>query len=136
MTSDSYCSSGSVTVRDTWMYAGAVCLLTFASAASVHIRVTHSFMSRELAASIGLLSFNLFLAVIMLERKAPEKLGGALSFGLMLICLKVFVNSFTILLLIGLQAVRTPVFVPVFFAGYFVLLASTVWALHRTSFSD
>jgi hypothetical protein len=111
-----------------------VALLSFFTLFCVNLRLTDQWTSLELYASIGLIAFNYLLAIAMLKRKSPTFLGGALGFGLFLIATKLFVNTFTILLLIGLQAVRTPVFVPLFFAGYFVLLASTIWALHRTSF--
>lgn len=115
---------------------GLILLLPLATLFTVHLRVTDQLMSPDLTAAAGLVVFNFLLAWLMLDRKSPENLGGALGFGLLLIAAKLFVNTFTILLLIGLQAVRTPVFVPVFFAGYFVLLATTVWVLHRTSFKE
>ena len=114
-------------------YALTILLLTLMTTAVVHLRITHSFWSPELAASIGLLCFNALISLTMLSRKSPALPGGVLTFSLILIGAKLFENTFTILLLIGLQAVRTPVFVPVFFAGYFVLLGVSVWALHRTS---
>lgn len=115
---------------------GLILLLPLAALFTVHLRVTDQLLSPDLTAAGGLVVFNFLLAWLMLDRKSPENLGGALGFGLLLIAAKLFVNTFTILLLIGLQAVRTPVFVPVFFAGYFVLLATTVWVLHRTSFKE
>lgn len=115
-----------------WLYAGEIALLTLAATLTVHVRITESLWTPEASVSVGLLAYNFLLAVAMLGRKGPDWLGGAMGFGLLLIVAKVFVNTFTILLLIGLQAVRTPVFIPVFFTGYFVLLSSSIWALHRT----
>ena len=124
---------GNHTASILW-YSFEILLLTSATVYSVHLRLTERLVSAELLSAFALLSFNGVLAIGMLLRKGPHWSGGPVGFGLILITAKVFVNTFTILSLIGLQAVRTPVFVPVFFVGYFVLLTTTVWALHRTAF--
>jgi len=108
-------------------------VVTAGTVLTAHLRLTETWSSPELWASGGLLAFNTLLAVAMLRRSAPDFLGGALGYGLFLVSIKLFVNTFTILVFIGLQAMSTAVFVPVFFAGYFVLLVSTIWALHRTT---
>lgn len=119
-----------------WFARLSVLLLTVLATFSLHLRLTGKLSSPELFASLGLLAFNYLLFLNMLMRKAPVWLGGFLGFGLFLVTVKLFVNTFTILLLIGLQAVRTPVFVPVFFVGYFVLLGTTIWTLQRTTSQD
>jgi len=110
-----------------------ICLGTVASTTGIHYLLTRQWVSVEWGAAIGLLSLNVLFSIGMMSRKGPKLLGGPLGFGLFLIGTKLFVNTLTILLLIGLQAVQTPVFVPVFFVGYFVWLLLTILALHRTS---
>ena len=51
----------------------------------------------------------------------------------LLVSLKLFVNTFTIFLFIGLQAVRTHVFVSEFLVAYCVLLMGGVLFLHWNS---
>jgi hypothetical protein len=116
-----------------WFARFSVMTLPLLVTLVVHLKQTSTWTSPDLLASMGLLGFNYLLFLAMLERKGPVWLGGHLGFGLFLLTAKLFVNTFTILLLIGLQAVRTPVFIPVFFMGYFTLLATSIWSLHRTT---
>ena len=134
MNADSTLESKPPTKGDRIFYGCEIFLLTFASTATVYSRLAGTTLSVDLLASTGLLLFNYVIALAILARKEATSLGGPLAFGLILIGTKLFVNTLTLLLLIGLHAVQTPVFVPVFFVGYFVLLGSTVWALHRTNY--
>lgn len=127
-------SKGEPSARSLWFARISVFAVTFGTVFTVHLRLTGNPFSPELQASMAVLLFNYLLFLMMLQRKGPDFLGGHLGFGLLLLTTKLFVNTFTILLLIGLQAVRTPVFIPVFFVGYFVLLGTTIWTLHRTNF--
>jgi|GEM_PF-1141288 len=84
----------------------------------------------------GLLGVNFvfFLAIRLLPAR-----GGVWTepvVGLLWVGLKLFVNTFTIFLFIGLQAVRTHVFVELFFGGYAVLLAGAVLLLNRKMNDD
>lgn len=90
-------------------------------------------MTADLRVTLGLLFLNygIFMAFFLQSAPLPRKMGPA--YGLLLITLKLFVNTFTIFLFIGLQAVRTHVFVPLFFTGYGVLLFGGVLLLHWNS---
>jgi len=87
----------------------------------------------DLAAAVGLLTVNVAFFMGFSRVKSNFALKMGLSYGLLLLSAKLFVNTFTIFLLIGLQAVRTHVFVPEFFAGYAALLMGGVLFLHRNS---
>jgi hypothetical protein len=88
---------------------------------------------RNLFLALAILGFNLlmFLAAMLFRRHPPAV--APLVLGLLWISLKLFVNTFTIFLFIGLQAVDPPVFVPVLFAGYIPALFGGVFLLHIMS---
>ncbi len=130
---ESYQTEAPVSKGSLWFARISVFLVTCGATFAFHLRYTGNLFSPELQASGAVLLFNYLLFLMMLLRKGPDFMGGHLGFGLLLLSTKLFVNTFTILLLIGLQAVRTPVFIPVFFVGYFVMLAMTIWTLHRTN---
>lgn len=85
----------------------------------------------ETGMAAGLLGFNgLCFAFASAMPRLGDPWNGPAA-GLGWLSGKLFVNTFTIFLFIGLQAGRTPVFVGQFFGGYFWLLAGSVWLLTR-----
>jgi len=87
-------------------------------------------VSRDVLAPLGLVWFNFALLVWMGERQSRSGDDNSLIFGLLWVTAKLFVNTFTIFLFIGLQAVRTHVFVILFFSAYGMLLLGTIAFLH------
>lgn len=85
----------------------------------------------ETGVAMGLLGFNgiCFALAAALPRLGDPWNGPAA--GLAWLTGKLFVNTFTIFLFIGLQAGRSSVFVGQFFGGYFWLLTGSVWLLTR-----
>ncbi len=81
--------------------------------------------------ALGLLFINwlFFVAAAWMPRKGG--VWGSPALGMLLVVTKLFVNTFTIFLFIGLQAVRSAVFVPQFFSAYLLLLAGSVYLLNR-----
>ena len=122
--------------KGSWLYglfALGLCLCTFFVPIVVNQVIFHEGRNVELTASLGLLvlNFGFFMGFSRLNSLLARRLG--VSFGLLLVTCKLFVNTFTIFLFIGLQAVRTDVFVIQFFAGYSVLLVGGVIFLHWNS---
>ncbi len=122
--------------KDQWLYLLFVlglCLFTLLTPIAVNHWIFHEADNVELSASVGLLvvNFGFFVGFSRLNSSMARRLG--ISFGLLLVACKLFVNTFTIFLFIGLQAVRTDVFVCQFFAGYSVLLVGGVIFLHWNS---
>lgn len=117
-----------------------VCLLlflcTFGTGIAVNYALLGEWSSSELKASSGLLLINygFYLAAASASSKRFGSFGTV--FGLLWVSGKLFVNTFTIFLFIGLQAVRTHVFVYQFLAAYTVLLIGGVGYLHWNSRSD
>ncbi|MCC5846745.1 MAG: hypothetical protein JJU29_01520 [Verrucomicrobia bacterium] len=102
-------------------------------AIGIHYWLDGALTSFELWTALGLLGFNhvMFGLAARLQAKTGDAFG--LIYGLLWIMGKLFVNTFTIFLLIGLQAVRSPVFVPVFFITYTAVLAMGILRLHLIS---
>jgi hypothetical protein len=118
----------------------AICLLlllcTLGTGIVANYFILGEWGSAELAASSGLLLLNygLYLVAGGISSGRFAKIGYV--FGLLWVAAKLFVNTFTIFLFIGLQAVRTHVFVYQFLAAYTVLLMGGVWYLHWNSKFD
>lgn len=74
--------------------------------------------------------FNGAVFVVWARIQGPVRGVDPLSASLGLLVVKLFVNSFTIFLLIGLQAVETRVFIPAFFAMFAVHLSIGIGFLH------
>lgn len=108
------------------LFALLLCLSSFSAVIGVNHYVFKEGLNPEVRASLGLLilNFGFFLGFSLTGTSVAKRLGP--SFGLLLVTLKLFVNTFTIFLLIGLQAVRTHVFVPQLMTGYYVLLSGGI----------
>lgn len=104
----------------TWWTAST--LLMVAVAIGVHYLFAADMWSFDLCVALGLLAVNqTFFGVATRLQTRPSPVSG-MKAGLIWIAAKLFVNTFTIFLLIGLHAVRSSVFVPVFFIAYAVVL--------------
>lgn len=92
-----------------------------------------AYWSGDVAFALTLLALNqaFFGVAVWLRDHASPEFG--LIPGLLWILAKLFVNTFTIFLLIGLQAVRSSVFVPVFFIAYAVVLFSGILRINFTN---
>ena len=124
-------SKGEPSARSLWFARISVFAVTFGTVFTVHLRLTGNPFSPELQASMAVLLFNYLLFLMMLQRKGPDFLGGHLGFGLLLLTTKLFVNTFTIFIFIGLHAGRTHVFVWQFIGAYTLLLFGSVLLLAR-----
>lgn len=111
----------------------SLCLCTLGTAIGMNRFYFQEGFNRELGAVLGLLlvNYGFFVAFSRVNRPRWRSMG--VSFGLLLLAVKLFVNTFTIFLFIGLQAVRTHVFVPEFLTAYIVLLTGGVMFLHWNS---
>ncbi|MEX2605953.1 MAG: hypothetical protein WD708_01300 [Kiritimatiellia bacterium] len=118
------------------LFALLLFLCTFGTGIAANYLILKEWVSPELKASSGLLLLNygLFLIAGEVASSRFSKIG--FVFGLLWVAAKLFVNTFTIFLFIGLQAVRTHVFVYQFLAAYTVLLMGGVWYLHWNSKLD
>ena len=108
-------------------------LLTAAVAIGAHYVFAGEWRSFDLWVALGLLLFNqgmFMLAEKMQGGGSPET---GLIPGFIWIAGKLFVNTFTIFLFIGLQAVASLVFVPVFFIAYAVVLFSGILRINFTN---
>lgn len=114
-------------------YALLVLLCTLGTAIGINHWFFNEGFNRELSAALGLLLLNYGFYLGFTQAHSPKTQSMGASFGLLLIAAKLFVNTFTIFLFIGLQAVRTHVFVSEFLAAYSVLLLSGVAFLHWNS---
>ncbi len=114
-----------------WWLLSSVLLVGLAI--GIHYRLDGVWESFELWTALALLGFNhlMFGLAVRLQGKTGDAFG--LIYGLLWITGKLFVNTFTIFLLIGLQAVRSSVFVPVFFITYAAVLAMGILRLHLIS---
>ena len=113
-----------------WIWWSLSTLLVCGVAIGVHYTFETEWQSFDLWVAIGLLLFNhaMFgLAEGLQHISSPET---GLIPGFLWIGAKLFVNTFTIFLFIGLHAVRSPVFVPVFFIAYAVVLFLGILRIH------
>ena len=110
---------------------GILATLTTGMVLALAYRLTGRIDSPEVGYALLLLGLNLgfFLLAAWIPRRGG--LWETPHAGLLLMSLKLFVNTFTIFLFIGLQAVRSAVFVPQFFSAYLLLLAGSVYLLNR-----
>lgn len=97
--------------------------------------VIHNWISdvppgRDFAAALALLLFNHGMFALADLGRGPKMDAMGLIPGLGWIGGKLFVNCFTLFLLIGLQAVDIRVFVSVFFISYPLVLACGIARLH------
>jgi hypothetical protein len=112
-------------------------VLLFLCTMEVAIGINHFYfqegLNRDLLVALGLLVLNygFFIGFSLVNLPRIRPIAGA--YALILISLKLFVNTFTIFLFIGLQAVRTHVFVSEFLVAYCVLLMGGVLFLHWNS---
>lgn len=97
--------------------------------------VIHNWISdvppgRDFGAALGLLLFNQGMFALADLARGPRLDALGLIPGLAWISGKLFVNCFTLFLLIGLQAVDIRVFVSVFFITYPMVLAFGIARIH------
>jgi hypothetical protein len=102
--------------------------------------VIHNWISdeppgRDFAAALGLLLFNQGMFALADLGRGPKMDALGLIPGLAWIGGKLFVNCFTLFLLIGLQAVGIRVFVSVFFITYPLVLIIGIARIHLASTS-
>jgi hypothetical protein len=97
----------------------------------ISYRFSGEIFAVETRVSLGLITVNMlfFLTAALLPLKG-ELWNGPIT-ALIWITLKLFVNTLTIFLFIGLHAGRTHVFVYGFFGAYFLLLMGSVCLLNR-----
>lgn len=84
----------------------------------------------DLIAALALLLFNLGMFALAAHWREQGNGEFGLLPGLLWIGGKLFVNTFTLFLLIGLQAVSIRVFVPLFFIAYPLVLAAGILRLN------
>ncbi|MCC5843690.1 MAG: hypothetical protein JJU05_05505 [Verrucomicrobia bacterium] len=108
--------------------ASTLCLVGLAI--GIHNRIADTPPGRDFAAALALLLFNHGMFALADLGRGPKIDELGLIPGLLWIGGKLFVNCFTLFLLIGLQAVDIRVFVSVFFITYPVVLACGVARIH------
>lgn len=96
----------------------------------IHARLTDDPIGRDFYAALALLLFNQGMFALADLGRSPEIEALGLIPGLLWIGGKLFVNCFTLFLLIGLQAVDIRVFVSLFFLTYTLVLMGGVGRLH------
>ncbi len=111
--------------------ASTLCLAGLAIV--VHTWIADAPPGRDFAAAAGLLLFNQGMFALADLGRGPKLDALGLIPGLLWIGGKLFVNCFTLFLLIGLQAVDIRVFVSVFFITYPLVLACGIARIHFAS---
>jgi hypothetical protein len=114
----------------TGMFWVASTLFVVGLAIVIHNRVAGVPRGRDFAAALALLLFNHAMFALADVGRGPKIDALGLIPGLAWIGGKLFVNCFTLFLLIGLQAVDIRVFVSVFFISYPVVLACGIARIH------
>lgn len=99
-------------------------------AIGIHDRIADVEPGRDFAAALALLLFNQGMFALADLGRGPKLDALGLIPGLLWIGGKLFVNCFTLFLLIGLQAVDIRVFVTLFFTTYSIVLMAGVARLH------
>lgn len=112
------------------LFWGVSSLCVAGLAIVIHNWISDEPPGRDFAAALGLLLFNQGMFALADLARGPKLDALGLIPGLAWIGAKLFVNCFTLFLLIGLHAVDIRVFVNVFFITYPVVMAFGIARIH------